>query len=308
VEVQHIDGSRESFVYDGLGRRLKRESHGATTEFVWAGEQLLAEVSSHGITEYLFSEFTPTTMWRGNKVFHLVNSHLGVPLEAITDWGLVAWTQNLDDWGNQVDSHGASDGRIAFRFPGQYADGESGLYYNRYRYYDPQAGQYLSPDPIGLAGGANLYIYCPNPVNWVDPFGLSCGVPPGQQSVYVLQKGPPPTPPRVTYVGITRQSPHARLSQHKRNPPGGVTPDSMRIIATGPPQVPDRTSARLIESSILTNSPQPGQPGALTNAQRPVNPGYYHSNVPSAAPAGTTHHPPSTTNGLLSPTNGTTIT
>ena len=85
---------------------------------------------------------------------------------------------------------------------------------------------------------------------------------------------------------------------------------SMRIIATGPPTVPDRTSARVIEASILNNNPiQAGQAGALANAERPVKKGtYYHSNIPSAAPAGTPYYPRPTTNGYLSPTNGKTIT
>ncbi|TDB43265.1 type IV secretion protein Rhs [Photorhabdus khanii subsp. guanajuatensis] len=59
------------------------------------------------------------------------------------------------------------------RFCGQYEDEESGLFYNRFRYYSPETGQYLSPDPLGLAGGVNPYGYVSNPVSFVDPFGLS---------------------------------------------------------------------------------------------------------------------------------------
>ncbi|CDH26998.1 hypothetical protein XBJ2_110001 [Xenorhabdus bovienii str. Jollieti] len=59
------------------------------------------------------------------------------------------------------------------RFVGQYEDEESGLYYNRFRYYDRETGQYLTPDPIGLAGGVNPYGYVHNPTGWVDPFGLA---------------------------------------------------------------------------------------------------------------------------------------
>ncbi|WP_354622239.1 RHS repeat-associated core domain-containing protein [Morganella morganii] len=60
-----------------------------------------------------------------------------------------------------------------FRFAGQYEDAETGLYYNRFRYYDKDTGQYISPDPIGLEGGFNPYGYVHCPVGWVDPFGLS---------------------------------------------------------------------------------------------------------------------------------------
>ncbi|WP_243733366.1 RHS repeat-associated core domain-containing protein [Proteus sp. G2669] len=58
-----------------------------------------------------------------------------------------------------------------FRFAGQYEDKESGLYYNRFRYYDKDTGQYISPDPIGLLGGFNPYGYVHCPTGWVDPFG-----------------------------------------------------------------------------------------------------------------------------------------
>ncbi|MBD1229597.1 RHS repeat-associated core domain-containing protein, partial [Xenorhabdus griffiniae] len=60
-----------------------------------------------------------------------------------------------------------------FRFMGQYEDEESGLYSNRFRYYSPETGQYISPDPIGLAGGFNPYSYVHNPVGRVDPLGLN---------------------------------------------------------------------------------------------------------------------------------------
>ncbi|EQB97971.1 hypothetical protein B738_27767 [Photorhabdus temperata subsp. temperata M1021] len=59
------------------------------------------------------------------------------------------------------------------RFAGQYEDPESGLFYNRHRYYDRETGQYLSPDPLNLSGGINPYSYVHDPVNWIDPFGLA---------------------------------------------------------------------------------------------------------------------------------------
>ncbi|MFJ5539862.1 RHS repeat-associated core domain-containing protein [Vreelandella titanicae] len=59
------------------------------------------------------------------------------------------------------------------RFQGQWHDEESGLYYNRHRYYDPQQGRYISQDPIGLQGGTNLYGYVTNPTGAVDPLGLN---------------------------------------------------------------------------------------------------------------------------------------
>ena len=60
------------------------------------------------------------------------------------------------------------------RYQGQYFDAGTGLHYNRFRYYDPDAVRFISQDPIGLAGGINLYQYAPNPLVWVDPLGLKC--------------------------------------------------------------------------------------------------------------------------------------
>jgi RHS repeat-associated protein len=57
------------------------------------------------------------------------------------------------------------------RFQGQYLDRDTGLHYNTFRYYDPDVGRFISPDPIGLMGGMNLQAYGPNPVSWVDPLG-----------------------------------------------------------------------------------------------------------------------------------------
>ena len=69
-------------------------------------------------------------------------------------------------WGELTDQ--------SIRFQGQWHDVETGLHYNRFRYYDPEVGRYIHQDPIGLFGGYNLYQYAPNPSEWVDPFGLSC--------------------------------------------------------------------------------------------------------------------------------------
>ncbi|MCO8613360.1 RHS repeat-associated core domain-containing protein, partial [Burkholderia multivorans] len=63
--------------------------------------------------------------------------------------------------------------RNSLRFQGQQEDEETGLHYNRHRYYDAQTGRFVSKDPIGLAGGTNVYHYAPNPINWTDPLGLA---------------------------------------------------------------------------------------------------------------------------------------
>ncbi|WP_407072895.1 RHS repeat-associated core domain-containing protein, partial [Photorhabdus viridis] len=67
------------------------------------------------------------------------------------------------------------DFRQNLRYAGQYFDKETGLHFNTYRYYAPEIGRFITPDPIGLAGGLNLYTYAPNPMSWIDPWGLSTG-------------------------------------------------------------------------------------------------------------------------------------
>jgi len=61
----------------------------------------------------------------------------------------------------------------ALRYQGQYFDEETGLHYNRFRYYDPDVGRFTTQDPIGLLGGDNLYQYAPSPIGWIDPLGLN---------------------------------------------------------------------------------------------------------------------------------------
>src|SRR5262249_51768595 len=83
------------------------------------------------------------------------------------------WECTLDAYGNVQSARGNSF--VPFRFRGQYHDQETGFHYNFSRTYDPLLGDYLSPDPIGILGGVNLYSYPRNPLSWDDPFGLKCG-------------------------------------------------------------------------------------------------------------------------------------
>ncbi|MCA8277955.1 RHS domain-containing protein, partial [Burkholderia sp. AU30280] len=102
---------------------------------------------------------------------------IGTPQEVTDEAGEVAWSARYKAWGTalEVISDAASKAGITnpLRFAGQYFDRETGLHYNRYRYYDPSSGRFVSKDPIGLAGGINVYQYAPNPTLWIDPLGLA---------------------------------------------------------------------------------------------------------------------------------------
>ncbi len=95
----------------------------------------------------------------------------GAPVRLTSLAGEIVWSEKTGVWGEKGPVH-ASRIDNPLRFQGQYFDAETGLHYNRYRYYDPAIAGYISQDPIGLAGGLNVYAYGPNPLSWVDPWGL----------------------------------------------------------------------------------------------------------------------------------------
>lgn len=103
--------------------------------------------------------------------------HLGTPQELTDHEGKVAWSAQYKAWGQAKEaiSEAAYKARIRnpIRFQGQYLDDETGLHYNRYRYYDPHSGRFISDDPIGMLGGINTHAYAPNPIQWADPLGLT---------------------------------------------------------------------------------------------------------------------------------------
>ncbi|EDT2963755.1 type IV secretion protein Rhs [Salmonella enterica subsp. enterica] len=105
-------------------------------------------------------------------VYFYHNDINGAPLRLTDRTGAVVWRlAESGAWGGRSRQEGLV--RNPLRFQGQYYDEESGLHYNRYRYYEPESGRYISADPIGLLGGINLYQYAPNPLSWIDPLGLA---------------------------------------------------------------------------------------------------------------------------------------
>jgi RHS repeat-associated protein len=112
------------------------------------------------------------------EVHYVHTDALGTPLELTDATGKIAWSACYGAWGRRLGAaavapalHATLPTDCHLRFPGQYADAETGLHYNTFRYYDPDTGRFVSPDPIGLAGGFNLYRYAPNPTGWSDPWG-----------------------------------------------------------------------------------------------------------------------------------------
>ena len=124
--------------------------------------------------------FIKTRDHNGNDlVAYYQHNHLQAPLQAIDKQGNIRWAAQYTAFGQtSIISSGDSAINSNLRLPGQYADSESGLYYNWQRYYDANTGRYISSDPIGLAGGLNRYAYVGgNPVGWEDPSGLNAAIP-----------------------------------------------------------------------------------------------------------------------------------
>ena len=128
--------------------------------------------------------------------FHaIVTDIVGTPTELVGPDGDVAGSARASLWGRTVWT-GAS---TPLRFPGQYHDDETGLAYNLHRYYDPETGQYASPDPLGLAPSPHPYNYVPNPTAEIDPLGLqSCDA---ERSIGP-RHGPLPGPDRLLAKGL----------------------------------------------------------------------------------------------------------
>lgn len=125
------------------------------------------------------AEQAAQTRWDGadaanDEVLFYECDHLGTPLALLDGNGRARWRARYRAWGRLARTD-VDEVRQPLRFQGQYEDEETGLFYNRHRYYDPDAGRYLTQDPIGLMGGFNPYQYAPDPVQWVDPLGLKKG-------------------------------------------------------------------------------------------------------------------------------------
>jgi RHS repeat-associated core domain len=116
------------------------------------------------------------------------SDQLGTPMELTDTDGDISWRAFYKAWGARKEEESEKainqETRNPLRFQGQYFDDETGLHYNRHRYYDPVTGRFISMDPIGFAGDLNVYTYTPNPIQWSDPLGLA--------------RVPPPAPGRPT--------------------------------------------------------------------------------------------------------------
>lgn len=210
VSTENLHGTRETrFEYDPLGRRIASIESDVSTSmsrqtvmkrFVWQGLRMVQEIRESSVSSYVYSpdqEYAPLarvdaviaaatanaaieTAKSASRMYYFHTDLVGTPLEVTDELGDLAWTGKYRAWGKvEQGEDGTASARIdqPLRYAGQYADQGSGLHYNTFRFYDPDIGRFISQDPIGLAGGSNLYAYTPNPTRWIDPWGLNCTTP-----------------------------------------------------------------------------------------------------------------------------------
>lgn len=174
VAVTLPDGAKVKYAYDPLGRRvLKDWGDGEQVQFVWQSCDLVAEIKDHTVPITFFHyNMAPLAQWMGTRRQTPVIDRMGLPQALLDESGEAIWRASYEAYGLLIEEKGS--GSCPFRFRGQYHDRETGFYYNFNRHYDPRLASYLAPDPVGLAGGSNFYLYPRNPLLLDDPFALTC--------------------------------------------------------------------------------------------------------------------------------------
>ncbi|MFJ1900011.1 DUF6531 domain-containing protein [Streptomyces sp. NPDC088115] len=207
TEAVTPEGDRWRYAYDPLGRRVSKHrlaEDGSTadrTEFTWDDIRLAEQTTSDGqVTTWDYAPGThrpltqtdhrPLPRGQGTSLltrlaqdtatdfttrfYAVITDGLGTPAELVMPDGNLAWQCRTTLWGTSRPT--ATDATFAdclLRFPGQYADFETGLNYNYLRYYDPETARYITPDPLGLEPADNHHAYVHSPQSWADPLGLS---------------------------------------------------------------------------------------------------------------------------------------
>ncbi|WP_240353083.1 RHS repeat domain-containing protein, partial [Pectobacterium brasiliense] len=205
VRVSLPDGARWRYRYDAFGRRVSKVREGqlpsaqavARVAYRWDGDQLIgqqlyrADGSAAREVQWVYEpgSFRPLAQVEAQgdstQLHYIVTDLTGTARELCSEKGEVRWRGEQGLWGAHREERrpiplrrylgDAANEEVycELRYQGQLFDAETGLYYNRHRYYDAESGQYLSPDPIGLLGGLRPQAYVHNPLTWVDPLGLT---------------------------------------------------------------------------------------------------------------------------------------
>ena len=290
--VRTPDGRTVTFGYDALGRRISKRTDNTVHRFGWDGNVVLHEwdtdearrprlvTDETGCEEYDGTEkpenlvtwvydgtsFTPVAKVTNGERYTIVHDYLGTPTQAYDSKGELVWEMLLDVYGKVAECHGDRT-LVPFRYQGQYEDEETGLYYNRFRYYSPDMGMYISSDPIGLAGNnPTLYGYVQDVNIFLDWLGLdafSDWLSKGNNNNSVYVNAPDGANNAINYGGITN-NPTRRIGEH-----AGRFDDI--IVLKGSGQL-TRNQARAIEEAIIKNQGLKKAGGRLDNAIHSISP------------------------------------
>ncbi|WP_308299606.1 DUF6531 domain-containing protein [Streptomyces sp. CJ_13] len=207
AEAVTSDGDHWHYAYDPLGRRISKHRLAADgsvvdrTEFSWDDVRLAERRAPDGqVTTWDYAPGThrpltqtdhkplvreqgtsllanlaqDTTTDYSTRFYAVITDALGTPTELVASGGELAWQRRTTLWGTDFPAPtDTTSADCPIRFPGQYADSETGLHYNFFRYYDPESARYISADPLGLEPAPNHHAYVVNALGWTDPLGLA---------------------------------------------------------------------------------------------------------------------------------------
>jgi RHS repeat-associated protein len=225
-------GERQtSYRYDAVGRRISKQTDDDPTMFWWDGDMLLAEqrlgTGTKSRLDFRHREyvgygdsfipfaFLDTTSDGTHTRLYCVDPN-GAPIRVLDSHGRILWAARPGVFGRPEVAVGTTDDN-PIRLQGQYEDVETGLFYNRHRYYDSHCGAFVSQDPLGLAGGSNPYEYGPNVTDWLDPCGLKkCNINKGTVQRLLKKKPKPGTMINPHMHHIVMEGAFSRWSKENR--------------------------------------------------------------------------------------------
>jgi len=156
--------AHEAAVLDASTKIYVKELGRASAPSAELVDRPLGDISFSGSSELSKISFRSEVHY-----FHVMPN--GAPDRILSKSGGCAWSSDQTAWGGMA-PHPSSSIDNNIRLQGQYFDDETGLHYNRYRYYEENVGSFIGQDPVGLEAGENFYLFGPNAIGWTDPLGL----------------------------------------------------------------------------------------------------------------------------------------
>ncbi|SAL57371.1 YD repeat-containing protein [Caballeronia turbans] len=316
AEFENTRNEKWAYRYDALGRRIGKVAlDGPGTErpnktrtcFLWdsntmAGEMRQAHSKNEGrFYAYHLKSFVPLTMQTvatdevttktHARMFYYQNDPNGAPVKLRAYDGQIVWEAHYGVTG-AVDFFETHSIDQPIRLQGQYADNESGLRYNRYRYFDPATGSFVSQDPIGLLGGGNPYQFAFSTVGWIDPLGLRCAHVDEEKTLHIKNQFEP-----GSAEDLALRQHVADWNAQIEAAGGSMTRQSvtkeMRAAANTTAESTRKANPELYPAGVAAgHTPDVGWGGAIEGPIKPLNSAVnaYVGGATQAVPVGTTYN------------------